>query len=174
VGCWGGFGNQWQQDWYGAATGVGSLCIGTQCDPGGNDMRVHKESSWFLRFARRTAHTLGSPYAFAAALAVVVVWAATGPLFGFGDTWQLVINTGTTIVTFLMVFLIQNTQNRDAEAVQVKLDELIRAVEGADNSLLDMDELKDDELERIRDSYIDLAERARGELQEKSSHSAAA
>jgi low affinity Fe/Cu permease len=136
-------------------------------------MRVTKESSWFVRFAKGSAHAVGAPYAFAVALAVVVVWAVTGPLFGFSDTWQLVINTGTTIVTFLMVFLIQNTQNRDAEAVQVKLDELIRATQGADNSLLDMEELKDDELERIRDRYIEMAERARGELKQRARRPAA-
>jgi low affinity Fe/Cu permease len=137
-------------------------------------MRVTKESSWFVRFAKWSAHAVGAPYAFVVALAVVIVWAVSGPLFGFSDTWQLVINTGTTIVTFLMVFLIQSTQNRDSEAVQVKLDELIRATQGADNSLLDMEELKDDELERIRDTYIELAERARSELQERGSGSAAA
>ena len=98
----------------------------------------------------------------------------TSPLFGFSDTWQLVISTGTTIVTFLMVFLIQNTQNRDAEAVQVKLDELIRSIADADDALLDMEGLKDDELERIRESYIELAERARGDLQHRAGRSAAA
>ncbi len=137
-------------------------------------MRITKESSWFLRFAKRTAHTVGTPYAFGAALGIVLVWAVTGPLFGFSDTWQLVINTGTTIVTFLMVFLIQNTQNRDSEAVQVKLDELIRSIANADDALLDMEELKDDELDRIRESYIALAERARGELHDRAKRSAAA
>jgi low affinity Fe/Cu permease len=91
---------------------------------------------------------------------VILVWICTGPLFGFGDTWQLVINTGTTIVTFLMVFLIQNTQNLDSEAMQVKLDELIRAVDGAHNALLDLEELEEDELDSIRSRYRRLAERA--------------
>jgi low affinity Fe/Cu permease len=95
---------------------------------------------------------------------VILVWAITGPLFGFSDTWQLVINTGTTIVTFLMVFLIQNTQNRDSEAIQIKLDELIRAVKGAHNALLDLEELEDEELDRMRDYYERIAERARGAL----------
>jgi low affinity Fe/Cu permease len=103
----------------------------------------------------------GRPLAFLTAAAVVVIWAATGPVFHFSDTWQLVINTSTTIVTFLMVFLIQNTQNRDSEAIQVKLDELIRATSGSHNALLDLEELEDEELERIRTVYGDLAERAR-------------
>ena len=93
-----------------------------------------------------------------------MVWAVTGPLFGFSDTWQLVINTGTTIVTFLMVFLIQNTQNRDSEAIQVKLDELIRLSKGGHNVLLDLEELEDEELDRIQDSYRKIAQRAREEL----------
>ncbi len=95
------------------------------------------------------------------AVSVIVVWAVTGPIFGFSDTWQLVINTGTTIVTFLMVFLIQNTQNRDSEAVQVKLDELIRVMEGAHNALLNLEELDEKELDLIRVSYVKLAEEAR-------------
>jgi low affinity Fe/Cu permease len=99
--------------------------------------------------------------AFLLATAVVVLWLATGPLFGFSDTWQLVINTGTTIVTFLMVFLIQNTQNRDTEAIQVKLDELLRVTRGAHVALLDLEELEDKELERIRGEYGELARKAR-------------
>jgi low affinity Fe/Cu permease len=87
-----------------------------------------------------------------------------GPMFGFSDTWQLVINTGTTIITFLMVFLIQNTQNRDSEALQVKLDELIRATHGAQNALLDLEELEEEELDRIKAGYEEMAERARGQL----------
>ena len=94
------------------------------------------------------------------------MWIVTGPLFHFSDTWQLVINTGTTIVTFLMVFLIQNTQNRDSEALQVKLDELIRAIDGAHNALLDMEELEDEELDRIRLNYSKLAKKARAELRQ--------
>jgi low affinity Fe/Cu permease len=96
-------------------------------------------------------------------MAIILVWAITGPLFHFSDTWQLVINTGTTIVTFLMVFLIQNTQNRDTEAMQVKLDELIRVIDGAQNVLLDLEELEEAELDQIRARYAKLAERARKE-----------
>ncbi len=106
----------------------------------------------------------GQPAAFVVAVAVIVAWVCTGPLFGFSDTWQLVINTGTTIVTFLMVFLIQNTQNRDSEAIQIKLDELIRAIAGAHNALLDLEELEEKDLDRIRASYERLAERARADL----------
>jgi low affinity Fe/Cu permease len=98
------------------------------------------------------------------AAGIVVLWGISGPLFGFSDTWQLVINTGTTIVTFLMVFLIQNTQNRDSEAMQVKLDELIRATRGAHTALLNLEELEDDELDRIRKEYEQIAERAREAL----------
>ena len=94
------------------------------------------------------------------------MWGVTGPLFGFSDTWQLVINTGTTIVTFLMVFLIQSTQNRDAEAVQVKLDEIIRAIGNAKNELLDLEELEEEELDQIRETYTDMAKKAR-ELRSK-------
>jgi low affinity Fe/Cu permease len=108
----------------------------------------------------------GRPATFALALAVILVWAVTGPLFKFSDTWQLVINTGTTIVTFLMVFLIQNTQNRDSEAMQVKLDELIRAMTGAHNALLDLEELEERDLDRIRANYERLAQQARAKLGE--------
>ena len=124
-------------------------------------MRPARSKSWFTRFAKWTAHTTGRPAAFTVAAAVVLVWAVSGPLFGFSDTWQLVINTGTTIVTFLMVFLIQATQNRDGEAVQLKLDELIRAVEGAETALLDLDELEERELDALHAHYVKLAERAR-------------
>jgi low affinity Fe/Cu permease len=116
---------------------------------------------WFTTFAKWTAHMAGHPWAFCLAVAVIVVWAVTGPLFGFSDTWQLVVNTGTTIVTFLMVFLIQNTQNRDTGAMQAKLDELIRAMEGAHNALLDLEELDEDEIEHIRRDYRELAAEAR-------------
>jgi low affinity Fe/Cu permease len=115
----------------------------------------------FNRFAKWTAAKSGSPATFALAVSVICVWAVTGPIFGFNDTWQLVINTGTTIVTFLMVFLIQNTQNRDSAALQVKLDELLRAQRGATNVLLDLEELDQDALEEIRKRYERLASEAR-------------
>jgi low affinity Fe/Cu permease len=118
----------------------------------------------FSRFAKWTAHATGHPLAFVLAALIVVVWLVTGPLFRFSDTWQLVINTGTTIVTFLMVFLIQNTQNRDSAAVQLKLDELIRAAEGAHNALLDLEELAEADLERLRGEYEALARHARDDL----------
>lgn len=118
-------------------------------------------TSFFARFAKRTSRAAGRPMTFTIALFIVVIWAVTGPLFGFSDTWQLVINTGTTVVTFLMVFLIQHTQNVDSEAVQVKLDELIRVTEGAHNALLDLEELEEEELDRIRGAYRKLAGEAR-------------
>lgn len=120
-----------------------------------------RATSWFTRFAKWTARMSGRPVTFMLAIAVVAVWAITGPIFGYSDTWQLVINTSTTIVTFLMVFLIQNTQNRDTEAMQVKLDELIRAMQGAQNSLLDLEELDDKQLDEIREKYEELARQAR-------------
>jgi low affinity Fe/Cu permease len=118
----------------------------------------------FSRFAKWTAHATGHPIAFVLAAATIAVWLITGPLFGFSDTWQLVINTGTTIVTFLMVFLIQNTQNRDSAAVHLKLDELIRTVAGAHNALLDLEELTEKDLERLRLRYESLGRAARAEL----------
>src|SRR4029077_3602102 len=118
-------------------------------------------SHWFTQFAKWSARVSGRPATFGLAVVVIVVWAITGPLFGYSDTWQLVINTGTTIITFLMVFLIQNTQNRDTGAIQVKLDELIRAIEGAHNALLDLEELEDRDIDRIRADYTNLAARAR-------------
>ena len=127
-------------------------------------MRPTKSNSWFSQFAKLTARITGKPMTFMIAASIVVLWGITGPIFGFSDTWQLVINTGTTIVTFLMVFLIQNTQNRDSEAMQVKLDELIRATQGAQNALLDLEELEEDELDRIKAGYEEIAEKARGEL----------
>jgi len=123
-----------------------------------------KSTSWFTRFSRSTSRLMGRPRAFALAVAVILVWCATGPLFHYSDTWQLVINTGTTIITFLMVFLIQSTQNRDAEAVQVKLDELLRATTGAHNALLDLEELEQAELDQIQANYKQLATRARQSL----------
>jgi low affinity Fe/Cu permease len=126
-------------------------------------MRPARSSSLFTRFAKITARATGRPAAFLLAVGVIAVWAVTGPLFGYSDTWQLVINTGTTVITFLMVFLIQNTQNRDSEALQIKLDELIRAVDGARNVLLDLEELDEKELDHIRTQYQRIAEHARQE-----------
>jgi low affinity Fe/Cu permease len=124
-------------------------------------LRPAKSRSAFSRFAKWTARATGRPITFAVAAAVIVVWAVTGPLFGFSDTWQLVINTGTTIITFLMVFLIQSTQNRDSEAMQVKLDEIIRAIGNAKNEVLDLEELEEQELDEIRGTYTQMAQKAR-------------
>jgi low affinity Fe/Cu permease len=120
-------------------------------------------NSPFTRFAKRTSTITGRPITFILAAGVIIAWAVTGPLFHFSDTWQLVINTSTTIITFLMVFLIQNTQNRDTEALQIKLDELIRVQREANNALLDLEELDDDELGRIRAVYLELARKERDE-----------
>jgi low affinity Fe/Cu permease len=125
-----------------------------------------RTTSRFGRLARLTAHAMGQPAAFGTALAIIILWAISGPIFGFSDTWQLIINTGTTIITFLMVFIIQNTQNRDAEAMHIKLDELIRAMDQAQNALLNLEELEEDDLERIRADYLRLAEHARSELRD--------
>jgi len=123
-----------------------------------------KNASWFSGFARSAARLSGRPRTFVLAAAVIVVWLVTGPIFHYSDTWQLVINTGTTIVTFLMVFLIQNTQNRDTEAMQLKLDELIRATQGAHNALLDLEELEEEELDEFRKRYLTLASSARRKM----------
>jgi len=122
-----------------------------------------KNQTVFQHFARAVAHWTGHPVGFGVACLIIVIWMLSGPIFKFSDTWQLVINTGTTIVTFLMVFLIQHTQNLDSEAVQLKLDELIRAVDAADNGLLDLEELTEKELELLRCRYLDLARQARVE-----------
>src|SRR5207249_9929108 len=114
----------------------------------------------FRIIAQRTARTLGTAWAFCAAVAVIIVWGATGPTFHYSDTWQLIINTGTTIVTFLMVFLIQNTQNRDAKAVHLKLDELIRALKGARNNLVDLEGLSDEELKKLEEQFQRLRKKA--------------
>jgi low affinity Fe/Cu permease len=119
-----------------------------------------RKTSWFTRFAKTIAHLSGRPVAFAFAGGSVVAWLAAGPIFGFSDEWQLVINTGTTIVTFLMVFLIQNTQNRDTAAIQIKLDELIRVTKGH-NALMDLEELDEDALEEFRAEYEKMAAAAR-------------
>ena len=123
-----------------------------------------RNATWYSKFAKRTAHFCGRPRVFTLVVAIIAVWIVTGPLFQFSDTWQLAINTGTTIVTFLMVFLIQNTQNRDTEAIQVKLDELIRATKGAHNALLDLEELDEESLDAFRNKYQALAAVARAEL----------
>ena len=127
-------------------------------------MRPTKSHSVFTRCAKATSRATGRPWAFILACALIVVWLLSGPLFHYSDTWQLVINTSTTIITFLMVFLIQSTQNRDAEALQVKLDELLRVTVGAHNALLDLEELEEHDLERIRSGYTRLAQRARVHL----------
>jgi len=123
-----------------------------------------RHTAWYSQFAKAAAHFCGRPRVFTLAVGVIAVWVITGPLFGFSDTWQLVINTGTTIITFLMVFLIQNTQNRDTEAIQIKLDELIRATAGAHNALLDLEELEADHLDTFRNRYQALALAARTQL----------
>ena len=127
-------------------------------------MQSVRSRSTFTRLAKATSLAAGRPPAFAVAALIVIAWAVSGPVFKWSDTWQLVINTGTTIATFLMVFLIQNTQNRDAEAIHIKLDELIRTTEGAHVALLDLEELEESELIRIRDSYERLAAKAREAL----------
>ncbi|OQX68759.1 MAG: hypothetical protein B6A08_08765 [Sorangiineae bacterium NIC37A_2] len=127
-------------------------------------MKPTKSTNWFTTLTKATSRATGRPAAFVLALGTVLVWMITGPIFGFSDTWQLVINTGTTIVTFVMVFLIQSTQNRDTQALQVKLDELIRVTRGAHNALLDLEDLEEEELDRIRASYEELARAARDKL----------
>ena len=124
---------------------------------------MRKKNSLFTRFSRWIACEAGKPITFIIAVLIVLVWAITGPLFNFSDTWQLVINTGTTIITFLMVFLIQNTQNRDTEALQLKIDEIIRSLKNAKNEVLDLEELDDKNLDEIRGEYLKLAEKARKE-----------
>ena len=121
---------------------------------------ARKDSGGFQNFARASARWAGRPVTFGLAALVILGWAVTGPIFHFSDTWQLVINTGTTIVTFLMVFLIQNTHNRDSEAVQLKLDELLRATKGAHNALLEIEDMSESELDKIKHCYRRLAERA--------------
>ncbi|HEB77578.1 MAG TPA: low affinity iron permease family protein [Methylothermaceae bacterium] len=121
----------------------------------------------FDRFARFASRLAGRPLAFNIAILVIVIWVLSGPFFGFSDTWQLIINTATTIVTFLMVFIIQHTQNRDTDAIQIKLDELIRAVDQAENRLLDLEEMEEEELQILRQRYLELARQAREELQSR-------
>ena len=132
-------------------------------------MNSSKPTSLFTRFANKISRAAGRPSAFVIAFLTLVVWAISGPLFKFSDTWQLVINTGTTIVTFLMVFLIQNTQNRDSAALHLKIDELIRSDQGAHNALLNLEELEESDLDKIRADYETLAAKAKGELQRRKS-----
>lgn len=125
-----------------------------------------KQSGWFSKFAKAISFGAGQPWAFGMAALVILAWGLTGPIFHFSDTWQLVINTSTTIVTFLMVFVIQNTQNRDTQALQLKLDELIRATQNAHTALMDIEELEDHELAHIKTAYRDLARDGRKKLME--------
>ena len=120
----------------------------------------------FRKFAAAVSHVVGSPWSFIFAVAIIIVWAMTGRVFGYSDTWQLIINTGTTIVTFLMVFLIQNTQNRDARAIHLKLDELIRAAKGARTGLVDLEDMTDEELKHLQDEFTRLRERHGGNVKE--------
>ena len=120
-----------------------------------------KTKKVFTRAATAAANAAGRPVAFLLAAGIVIVWAVTGPIFKYSDTWQLVINTGTTIITFLMVFLIQNAQNRDTKALQIKIDEILFSLNAANNTLLDLEELEDDELEARRKEYCEVAERTR-------------
>lgn len=125
----------------------------------------------FEHLSQRVTHAVGRPWAFLLALLVLVVWAVTGPLFGYGDTWQLVINTGTTIVTFLMVFLIQQTQNKDSKAMELKLNELVAATSGASNRLIDVEALSEDDLDVLHGYYRQLVELSRRDLDLTESHS---
>ena len=127
-------------------------------------------SDAFRVFARRSSAILGSAWAFVVAVLIIVVWGITGPTFHYSDTWQLIINTGTTIVTFLMVFIIQNTQNRDAKAVHLKLDEIIRALKGARNELVDLEDLSDEELTRLEAQFKELRQKAERDGNQLSRH----
>ena len=128
---------------------------------------MNKPLAWFTEFSKWIAEAAGHPISFSFALLTIIVWAATGPMFDYSDTWQLVINTGTTIVTFLMVFLIQKTQNRDTQAIHLKLDELIRVTKGARNVMLDLEHMDDEKLKKLRDIYERLGSQARGNDKEK-------
>ncbi len=123
---------------------------------------MEKPVAWFTEFSKWIAEAAGHPISFGLALLTIIMWGVTGPFFGYSDTWQLVINTGTTIVTFLMVFLIQKTQNRDTQAIHLKLDELIRVTKGARNVMLDLEHLDDEQLQRLREIYERLGTKARG------------
>jgi low affinity Fe/Cu permease len=130
-------------------------------------MRPTRSKSWFTRFAKWTAKAAGRPFTFTLAVLVIAGWAITGPLFGFSDTWQLVINTGTTIVTFLMVFLIQHSQIRDTLAIQIKLSELVLAIQGAENKLARVEDLSDEEMERLQEEYRRRADTLEDSLADK-------
>ena len=136
-------------------------------------MQTPMTRKWFTRFAKNTSKATGHPGAFLVAVALIVAWAVTGPYFHYSDTWQLVINTGTTVITFLMVFVIQQTQNRDSEAMHVKLDEIIRALRHAHNDLLDIEDLTEEELDALRAHYAVLARTARERRKRPSPHRAA-
>ncbi|WP_409477689.1 low affinity iron permease family protein [Pseudobdellovibrio sp. HCB154] len=123
-----------------------------------------EKKTLFTRFSKAAANFSGKPLTFGLAIFIILAWLISGPFFDFSDTWQLIINTSTTIITFLMVFLIQSTQNRDTAAIQIKLDELIRATQGAHNALLDLEELEDSEISKLRENYEMLAEKARKDL----------
>ena len=127
---------------------------------------MKKLLAWFTELSRCIAEVAGHPVTFSFALLTIIIWGITGPLFGYSDTWQLMINTGTTIVTFLMVFLIQKTQNRDTEAIHLKLDELIRVTQGARNMMLDLEHMDDESLKRLREIYERLGTQARDEDKE--------
>ena len=135
------------------------------------ETQARSTNDWFGAFAANASGWLGSKWAFAAAGAIIVIWAAIGPLFHYSDSWQLVINTGTTIVTFLMVFLIQRSQNKDALAVQLKLDEIVAALDGASNRLISIEDLSEEELKVLRIHYKRLAEMAKQDLKITESHS---
>jgi low affinity Fe/Cu permease len=142
-----------------AAMKRGTMPLNNSEKPRERDVFCRAQDS-FRHFARKSSEVLGSPWAFISAILIIVLWGLTGPAFHFSDTWQLIINTGTTIVTFLMVFLIQNTQNRDAKAVHLKLDELIRAVQGARNQLVDLEKLSDDELKKLEEQFTRVRSKA--------------
>jgi low affinity Fe/Cu permease len=135
---------------------------------GGKEINMEKPLAWFTDFSKWIAEAAGHPISFTLALLTIIIWGVTGPMFGYSDTWQLLINTGTTIVTFLMVFLIQKTQNRDTETIHLKLDELIRVTKGARNMMLDLEHMDDESLKRLRDIYERLGSQARTDKKENS------
>jgi low affinity Fe/Cu permease len=141
------------------------------CDATSSQLQIWKEthvSGMFRRIAERSAALMGSSWSFLVAVLVIMLWAVSGPVFGFSNTWQLVINTGTTIITFLMVFLIQNTQNRDSKAIHLKLDELLKGVKGARTSLVDLEDMSDDELRSLQQEFEAMHHRLSEEVGERS------